>query len=376
MMVRPIDLAAMIAPALLERAEGMWEQGVEIATWLGIALCVSQSAMFSGMNLALFSLSRLRLEVEVAAGNNAAAKVLAMRQDSNFLLTTILWGNVGTNVLLTLLSDSVLTGISAFLFSTFVITAFGEIAPQAYFSRNALKVASLLSPLLRLYQMLLFPIAKPSGLLLDVWLGQESIQYFRERNLRELIRRHVDAVEAKDIDRLEGLGALNFLSLDDLPVVMEGEPVDPASIICLPVGPDGPIFPAFGGGADDPFLQAVDASGKKWVIITDDGNEPRMVLDADGFLRHALLHRSATDPGRFCHRPVVVRSAQTPIGRVLSQLKYALPQLADQVIEQDVILLWGETRRVITGADILGRLMEGIAGQSLGAKTSAAAPGS
>jgi hypothetical protein len=30
------------------------------------------------------------------------------------------------------------------------------------------------------------------------------------------------------------------------------------------------------------------------------------------------------------------------------------------VIDEDIILLWGETKRVITGADILGRLMRGI----------------
>jgi len=45
--------------------------------------------MFSGMNLALFSLSRLRLEVEAASGYRAAAMVLAMHRDSNFLLTTV-----------------------------------------------------------------------------------------------------------------------------------------------------------------------------------------------------------------------------------------------------------------------------------------------
>ena len=51
-------------------------------TWAGIFLCLLQSAMFSGLNLAFFSLSRLRLEVEVENGNTAAKKVLAMRKDS------------------------------------------------------------------------------------------------------------------------------------------------------------------------------------------------------------------------------------------------------------------------------------------------------
>ena len=42
---------------------------MNILTWIGIIACLSQSAMFSGMNLAVFSLSRLRLEVEAADGN-------------------------------------------------------------------------------------------------------------------------------------------------------------------------------------------------------------------------------------------------------------------------------------------------------------------
>jgi CBS domain containing-hemolysin-like protein len=70
--------------------------------------------MFSGLNVAFFSVNRLELEV---AGEHspAARKVLAMRQDANFLLTTILWGNVGINVLMALLSNSVLAGVSAFI---------------------------------------------------------------------------------------------------------------------------------------------------------------------------------------------------------------------------------------------------------------------
>jgi len=336
----------------------------DFVKWMGIIICISQSAMFSGMNLALFSLSRLRLAVEVASGNEAASKVLEMRQDSNFLLTTILWGNVGVNVLLTLVSDSLLTGVSAFVFSTFVITFFGEIAPQAYFSRNALKVAVLLSPLLRLYQFLLYPLARPSALILDQWLGAEGIQYFRERNLRELIRQHIDAPDAGDIDRLEGLGALNFLSLDDLPTVMEGEPLDPASVIILPIDNDTPIFPEFTQSSYDPFLQSINASGKKWVVITDIENEPHAVLDADGFLRRALFHDSVPDPHHFCHKLIIIRSRKTPLGSALSRLRYTRPSSANQVIEQDVILLWGENKRVITGSDILGRLMEGIADQS------------
>ena len=99
---------------------------MEIFIWVGIIFCVSQSAMFSGLNLAFFSVSKIRLEIESKKNNPHAIKVARLRQDSNFLLTTILWGNVGINVLLTLLSNSVMAGMIAFLFSTLIITLFGE----------------------------------------------------------------------------------------------------------------------------------------------------------------------------------------------------------------------------------------------------------
>ncbi len=212
--------------------------------WLGIVFCISQSAMFSGLNLALIGIGRLRLEVESASGSKAAKRILQLRQDANFLLTTILWGNVGINVLLTLLSNSVLAGVSAFIFSTGFITFFGEIAPQAYFSRNALKTGSLLAPVLKIYQIVLYPVAKPSALILDWTLGPEGIQYFRERDIHNLIQKHIEADES-EINRLEGVGAMNFLALDDLLVTQEGELVDPLSIVAIPHKGNTPVFPAF-----------------------------------------------------------------------------------------------------------------------------------
>ncbi len=343
----------------------MLDQGAELAIWLAIAFCVSQSAMFSGLNLAMFSLSKLRLDMEARQGNKAAAKVLALRENSNFLLTTILWGNVGINVLLTLLSDSVLAGVGSFFFSTFLITTFGEVVPQAYFSRNALKVAGVLAPVLRVYQILLYPITKPYALVLDKWLGKEGIEYVRERDLRTLIRQHIDAPEAADISKLEGLGAMNFLSIDDLPVVTEGEDVDPASIIRLPWGADGPHFPDISSSVDDTFLKKVEASGKKWVILTDDDDTPRLILDADGFVRHALFRGASADPMQFCHQPIVVGSSSTRLGSVMSRLQFDHMSQRSSVVENDVILLWADKKRVITGADILGRLLQGIARPAL-----------
>jgi hypothetical protein len=331
---------------------------MDVFIWLGIFFCLSQSAMFSGLNLAFFNVPRLRLEIEAANKNPAAQKVLDMRKDSNFLLATILWGNVGINVLLTLLSNSVLAGAMAFLFSTFLITFFGEIIPQAYFSRHALKMAAALTPLLKVYQVLLYVVAKPSAKLLDVWLGAESIQYFKEKSLKQLIRRHVE--ESPDIDILEGIGAINFLSMDDLLVVEEGEAIHPESIINLPVIKGKLQFPEITRSLDDPFIQTLNRSRHKWVIVLDDKKAPRFVIDADGFIRGALLDEQTFNPVDYIHKPIIVSKSDIPLGEVIKNFKTRTDVDEDDVVHEDVVVLWGDKRQIITGSDILGRLLRGI----------------
>lgn len=328
--------------------------------WLGILFCISQSAMFSGLNLAFFSISRLRLEVDKTQGNLAAAKVLKMREDANFLLTTILLGNVGINVLLTLLSNQVLAGIGAFLFSTVFITVLGEIMPQAYFSRHALRTAALLSPVLKIYQILLYPFAKPAALVLDKWLGREGVHFYKERQLMEMIDIHMKD-EASDIDAVEGQGALNFLSMDDMVISREGELVDPMSVIILPFTGHLPQFPQFESNPDDPFLKRIQQSGRKWVVITDRDDVAHLALDADNFLREVLFSGKPLNPLHFCHKPIVITDSQTPFEEAILRLKVVPERTGDDVIDEDLIILWGETKKIITGADILGRLLRGIA---------------
>jgi CBS domain containing-hemolysin-like protein len=63
----------------------------DVFAWIGIAFCITQSAIFSGLNLAIFSISKLRLEVEAAGGNRYAVGLLSLRRDSNLTLATVLY---------------------------------------------------------------------------------------------------------------------------------------------------------------------------------------------------------------------------------------------------------------------------------------------
>jgi cyclin M-like protein len=347
----------------------MLQDPAQIATltWLAIALCIGQSALFSGLNLAVFSISRLRLEVEAAGGNPNAGKLLDLRKDANLTLATILWGNVGTMVLLTLLSGSILSGGAAFVFSTFAITFLGEIVPQSYFSRHALRVSGRLFPFLAFYRIVLFPIAKPTALFLNWWLGPEGIVLLKERDFRALITRHVGA-HGTEVGQIEAVGAVNFLDLDDIPVIQEGEPVDPRSIVALPLEKGRPVFPPFRPAADDPFLRQLDASGRKWVIFTDPAGQPQLVLNAHHFLQDVLFDHVSVRLEAYWHRPILVTDPHTKLGEVIGLMTVKPEHPEDDVIDNDLILVWGKDRRIITGADLLGRLLRGIAGKETASK--------
>jgi metal transporter CNNM len=327
--------------------------------WLGVFACILQSGLFAGLNLAVFSLSLLRLQIEADGGNKDAVKVLELRKNANQVLSTVIWGNVTTNVLLTLLSGSVLTGLGAFFFSAFAITMLGEIIPQAYFSRNALSMTARFLPFLTFYRVILFPLAKPTSMLLDWWLGSEGVAYFKEQDIRQLIARH--AASGGEIGRLEATGAQNFLDLDDVSVCDEGEFVDEKSILSLPLANKRCVLPAFDRAPSDPFLRQIDASGRKWVIVTDTTGDPVFVLDAHHFLRDALFGELDNDPTAYWHRPIVVRDMKARLGDVIGQMKVVQERPEDDVIENDLILVWGTRKRIITGSDLLGRLLRGIA---------------
>ncbi len=137
--------------------------------------------------------------------------------------------------------------------------------------------------------------------------------------------------------------------------------LDPRSIIALPMENGLPVFPSIDRSPADPFIRKVEASGKKWVIFTDLSGEPKLLCNSDEYLRAAFFEGDDFDPYRYCHRPIVVKDENMSLGHVIPRLRVYPERADDDVIDYDVILLWTDHKRVITGADILGRLLRGIA---------------
>jgi hypothetical protein len=58
--------------------------------------------------------------------------------------------------------------------------------------------------------------------------------------------------------------------------------------------------------------------------------------------------------------PILAERDETRLDGILERLCAGRVKGEDASIPNDLILLWGEDRRVITGADLLGRLLRGI----------------
>lgn len=73
----------------------------------------------------------------------------------------------------------------------------------------------------------------------------------------------------------------------------------------------------------------------------------------------SLYDAGNSDPYHYCHRPIIVKSANTNLGSVIRMLKRSNKD-SHGVIENDVVLVWTENPRIITGADLFDRLLVGI----------------
>jgi metal transporter CNNM len=171
-----IELFFILRPALKIRVT---RPAIPVWATIVCLLCLlSLSGLFSGLNLGLMSLTPDDLLVIEAAGTpqdrRYAKRILPVRKHGNFLLCTILLGNVLVNSTTTILLDTLISGGLAVAGATLAIVIFGEIIPQAICSRHGLKVGSQTIVLTKFFMGLTFLVSFPLSKLLDYVLGKNS----------------------------------------------------------------------------------------------------------------------------------------------------------------------------------------------------------
>lgn len=186
-----------------------------IITLLVSLVLLALSAAFSGLNIGLMTLSPTDLKRKAEHGDKNAAILYPVRQNGNYLIVCLLLGNVAVISALSLVLESVTSGILAGLLTTALVTIFGEILPQAFFSRNAMAISVRFVWLLKIVFVVLWPVAKPASIALDNWLGEELPTIHTKDELSRIVEEHsqhhdspIDADESRIV-----AGALTFSDL-------------------------------------------------------------------------------------------------------------------------------------------------------------------
>ncbi len=167
------------------------------------------SALFSGLTLGIMGLNLSELKRKVNLGDKNAIKVLSVRKNGSLLLCSLLLANTAINSAISVFMTSIASGIVAGTVSTISIVLIGEIAPQAIFSRHALRFGAKMTWFMKVVMFVMYPFAKPVAMLIDKVFGKEPLTTWDKKEIAEIIKTH----EGESIDADENriiMGALSF----------------------------------------------------------------------------------------------------------------------------------------------------------------------
>uniref|UniRef100_A0AAQ6IA44 Metal transporter n=1 Tax=Anabas testudineus TaxID=64144 RepID=A0AAQ6IA44_ANATE len=195
----------------------MWLQVIIICCLLVL------SGMFSGLNLGLMALDPMELRIVQSCGTDKekkyARKIEPIRSKGNYLLCSLLLGNVLVNTTLTILLDDLIgSGLGAVVASTMGIVIFGEIVPQALCSRHGLAVGANTILVTKFFMFLTFPLSFPVSKLLDVLLGQEIGTVYNREKLVEMLKvtePYNDLVK-EELNMIQGALELRTKTVEDV----------------------------------------------------------------------------------------------------------------------------------------------------------------
>ena len=134
--------------------------------WVALVVLVALSAFFSASETAFSSLNQIRLKSRAEDGDLAAARVLAMSEKYDKLLSTILIGNnivniaaasIGTIIFTKMLGAERGATVSTMVL-TVVVLIFGEVTPKSLAKEMPETVATAVSPFLNLLMILFTPL--------------------------------------------------------------------------------------------------------------------------------------------------------------------------------------------------------------------------
>jgi putative hemolysin len=186
----------------------------------GISLLLFCSALVSGAEVALFSLSPKDLDESMQA-NSIKGKILAdLLSKPKKLLATLLVANNFINIGVVILFSFIGSGLFAAITSpilkfilevivvTFLLLLFGEVLPKVYASRNNLKFANMIALPISILEKALSPISIPmrnSTVYLHNKLGKQKSNFSVDQLSQALELTSSDDTSSEEQKILEGI---------------------------------------------------------------------------------------------------------------------------------------------------------------------------
>uniref|UniRef100_A0A8C7GHB0 Metal transporter n=1 Tax=Oncorhynchus kisutch TaxID=8019 RepID=A0A8C7GHB0_ONCKI len=152
--------------------------------WLQLGVSVmllGLSALCSGLNISMLAMDPKEQKY--------AHKIESVRKHGNYILCTVVLGNVLTNTCFVVWMCQIIgmtpTSLATCTFGIFFI---GEILPHSVASRHSLAIASKTIWATRLLMLVSFPISYPISKLLDIMLHQEISNFYTREKLVAMLR--------------------------------------------------------------------------------------------------------------------------------------------------------------------------------------------
>lgn len=193
---------------------------------VAVLACILFSAFFSGIEIAFFSVSELKLRAMAESGDGKAKMAHYLRSNPQRLLSTILIGNnlaniaaasLATLIALRLFGSHAVAIVTALL--TLIILIFGEIVPKTLATKHALAVTlwvaypiygleKLLTPILFALEPLIVKLTGGRGL---------SVPFATEEELKMVLdeSEKTGVLETDEVQMIKNVFLLNDITAED-----------------------------------------------------------------------------------------------------------------------------------------------------------------
>jgi CBS domain containing-hemolysin-like protein len=289
----------------------------------GLLAC---SAIFSGAETGVYSISRVRLDAEAQEGRRSARVLSRLLRDDATLLITLL---VGSNLMLELLTHLVessvgRSGLPAFVHEvtaaavlTPLVFLFGELIPKDLFRRRPHGMLALVAPVISVFRWIASPLAWPLA-----WLsiGLERLLGLRKEDFARILRRE-EMVELLAESRRAGSLAPQAEELAHNVLVLRHTPLSRVAI------PWDEVEWADWDRGERAVRAAVEASNFTRLPVLHTGPDRKRAVV--GYLHQLdVLGLPPGAPLQTCIRPLLELPADLPLDRAVARLQAAGQRVA------------------------------------------------